>query len=521
MDSLTPAALVLAALLGAAGLAGLARFEVRAARIWAAAAILQVGLWIFLTALISRLPLMTESNAWGAVLGLGDGISWLAVDSNSWPVGTALLTLAAAVVLSRIVRIGENSRQDLAWVAVYSGLGLAACFAFSVPAVMISWASLDLAGAVYFFRNSQDEPFIRKSLARIVVNMVATTTIALTLTGWGSGESDFSVIPVGSSLVFLGAAALRLGGAVYRNTRVNFTSEAPASLLAWEMASVAGGLAMLVRVAVSGGAGVWAVPLTAAAALAGLFLAIRSLAGGGVHADAGGWVRGLGILAAASAVNGLAGAATAFSVVLLLGFGLIGIEGTGISRYRWLFFLMAVLVSGLPFSPAWGTAVLIETAPGAWGYVFAAAYACLLARFLTPAVGTDLEDQPVVPGVRSIYIGGLLLLVVGLVITGWAPLLIGDLNLESWWGGGLVILLTAGWLLIEERSGNRLRTVLLSRTWEAPTAWVQRLWRRGASATAFGLALLARLLEGEAAMLWALVLLSLIVSLFVQLQLGV
>ncbi len=521
MDSLTPAALIAAALLGAAGLAGLARFEVRAARIWAAAAILQVGLWVFLAALISRLPLGTESNAWGTVLGLGDGISWLVVDSNSWPVGTALLTLASAVVLSRIVRIGEISRQDLAWVAIYSGLGLAACFAFSVPAVMISWAALDLAGAVYFFHSSQDEPVFRKSLARIVVNMVATTTIALTLTGWGGGESDLSVIPAGSALVFLGAAALRLGAAVYRNTGVNFTSEAPASLLVWEMASVAGALAVLVRAAVSGGAGIWTIPLTTAAALAGLVLAIRSLIGGGVHAGAGAWVRGLGVLAAAAAVNGLAGAATAFSVVLLLGFGLIGIEGTGVSRYRWLFFLTAVLVSGLPFSPAWGTAALVETAPMPWGYIFAATYASVLARFLTPVIGKDPEDQPVVPGVRSIYIGGLLLLVVGLVITGWAPLLIGNRALESWWGGGLVILLTAVWLLVEEKSGDRLRKVLFSRSWENPAGWVRRLWRRGTSAAMFGLALLARLLEGEAAMLWALVLLSLIVSLFVQLKLGV
>ena len=229
----------------------------------------------------------------------------------------------------------------------------------------------------------------------------------------------------------------------------------------------------------------------------------------------------LGALVAASAVHGLPGAAISFSIAFLLLGGLDDLTGPAKPHYRWLFFLMAILASGVPFSPSWGAAALIEGDLFPWGFLFAAAYAGCLAGVLSTRSAPPEELPPSVPGVRTIYIGGLILTAAGLVIAGWAPVLNVDPEPERWWGGGLVLLLTAGWLWLEERLPARLRFAVPALRLDRPAAWIRRLWRRGAGGAAFGLRLLARLLEGEAAMLWALVLLSLIVSLFVQLGLGV
>jgi hypothetical protein len=91
---------------------------------------------------------------------------------------------------------------------------------------------------------------------------------------------------------------------------------------------------------------------------------------------------------------------------------------------------------------------------------------------------------------------------------------------ESWWGGWLVVLLLFGWLRLRVLAAEKLRAIIETSAWETPAAFLGRLQRRAITAAGFSLAVLARLLEGEAAMLWALVLLSLMVSLFVQLGLG-
>jgi hypothetical protein len=257
-----------------------------------------------------------------------------------------------------------------------------------------------------------------------------------------------------------------------------------------------------------------------AAVAVGFLVAARWLYGAGSHRSSYLWVGGLGALAVAAAALGSPQAVVALSTALVACGGLMFIPGADRAGYRWLYILAAVAASGLPFTPSWALAPVIEGKIWPWGGILALAYSALIAGFLAGTTEAEAGEQPVVPGVRSIYIGGLILLLVGFVLAGWGPMLTTGGTFDSWWGGGLVALLGLLWLQARKASFARVHNLYEANLWEAPTAWLRRYTRRGTTAGAFSLHLLARLLEGEAAMLWALVLLSLIVSLFVQLGIG-
>lgn len=519
MDSLIPAALAGAPLAGAAGLAFLVRLRVRSAMIWAAAAVLFVGLWIASTAMISRLPLMTYWAAWDTIAGQEVGTAWLLIGRFSWPLATALLTFAAAAVLTGLARLDTADPNDLVWAAVFCGPGLAACYAASLPAVMVAWTALDLAGVIYANRPRTDPGTLSAYPAGTTLGVISTIAILLALAASPGGQGDPAGIQLaGSPLVLLCAGTLRLIAAT--RSQADSGSEVPAALLLWKASSTAGALAVMVVAAGLGGIDRWAAAIVPAAALAALAWPLRRLLGQTAADHPGSWALSLGALVSASAAAGLPVAAASLAVALLLGGALNAIAGPGKPRYRWLFLLTAVLASGVPFSPSWGTAALIEGAAVPWGIVCAAAYAGCLAGLLSNDGGLRDEPALLVPGVRTIHIGGLVLIVAGLVIAGWAPILTRESDPAGWWGGGVVLLLTTGWLWFGDRLAVRRAGLIRTSFLEMAAAWVRRIWRRGAGGMVFALRLLARLLEGEAAILWALVLLSLIVSLFAQLGLG-
>jgi hypothetical protein len=287
------------------------------------------------------------------------------------------------------------------------------------------------------------------------------------------------------------------------------------------MAPAVSAMTVLARAGLAGSGEDRPVLILSIAAVAGMTLGVRWVSSVESNRRTHLWVGGLFSLGVSAAALSAPGAVTSLAAALLLCGGLVYIPGAERPGYRWLFVLAAILASGLPYMPSWETAGPIETGFWPWGLLFSVTFAAFLAGFIARGDTADGGESPVVPGIRSIYIGGLILLVVGLVLAGWGPMLTDAVLRRSWWGGAVVVCFAFAWYRLRVPAGRRLIVLFRGPAWQAPAAWLHRFRRRGLAAAGFGLNLIARLLEGEAAMLWALVLLSLMVTLFVQMGLGI
>ena len=521
MDSLIPALLVLGALLGAGVPAALARLNIRLAMIWAASAVLLTGFWVVTASLVSRLPLGFRWEAWGVISAPDELATWFLIDRYSWAFAAGFMTLTSAGVLTALVRLPEYEWRDLAWLFLLAGFGLAGIFANAAPAVMMAWAALDLAGIVFRVTKRLPGRGFDGEVPRLLLNFLGIGLLGFALSYWGGGSMALTAIPPGSAGLILGAAGLRGAAAAYPSARTGGTEGGPVTALLWRMAPAVSAMTVLARAGLAGSGEDRPVLILSIAAVAGMTLGVRWVSSVESNRRTHLWVGGLFSLGVSAAALSAPGAVTSLAAALLLCGGLVYIPGAERPGYRWLFVLAAILASGLPYMPSWETAGPIETGFWPWGLLFSVTFAAFLAGFIARGDTADGGESPVVPGIRSIYIGGLILLVVGLVLAGWGPMLTDAVLIRSWWGGAVVVCFAFAWYRLRVPAGRRLIVLFRGPAWQAPAAWLHRFRRRGLAAAGFGLNLIARLLEGEAAMLWALVLLSLMVSLFVQMGLGI
>ncbi|HUF37301.1 MAG TPA: hypothetical protein VMN57_02150 [Anaerolineales bacterium] len=520
MDSLIPAALLLAIAAASVGLVVLMRVGIRVALIWAAAAAAAMGIWVYYVSLASRLPLWTMWTVWQAIPGFEVEAPWLSIDSFTWPVGAAFLTLTSVLILTSLSRLGDHGWRHLVWIFIFAALGLFCVIAGTLPAVMIAWAALDVITIIFLVKEVSAGDAMKQELPTLALNFLGIATLGFALSAWGETPLDLAEIPAESAGIVLLAVGMR-GAAVARRPMIGDPGGAGPGLGFLIIAvQAAAGISVLARAAASGAGGITPFLLLLISAAVGLNSALRWLREGDRQARLPFWMGGMFSLAVAAAALELPGAVSAAGAVLLLCGGLVSAAGNGVMRYRWLVFLAAGLGSGVPFSPTWEIAGLVWGPPWFWTLVFSIVYSGLLAGLVLDNQESEDRALSIVPGVRSVHTTGLILLAAGLVIAGWGAMLSSGRDPENWWGGGLVILFVYGWFRLKSVNTRVLPGFFRDRRIGLPYRWLHRPWRRGATAAGFVLTILARLLEGEAAMLWALVLLSLIVSFFVQLGLG-
>jgi hypothetical protein len=229
---------------------------------------------------------------------------------------------------------------------------------------------------------------------------------------------------------------------------------------------------------------------------------------------------GMGSLALAAAVQGNAAAASAVLLGLLLGGAFFLYRVPSSNSLNLLVFTAIVLLSGLPFTPLWAGAALVQAETWPWGWLWGLILALLLIGCVKFGLTAHRGVRRATPGVGAVYVTGLLLSMAALVFATWsytsAPLADG----RAWWGGGLVLLLSAGWFALSQSGGGAglawLQGLQLERLAAWPAARIGNVIRTAGRAAAF----MARLFEGDGSLLWALVLLGLIVTVFVQIGLG-
>ena len=235
------------------------------------------------------------------------------------------------------------------------------------------------------------------------------------------------------------------------------------------------------------------------------------------------WELGQASLVAAAALGGHGQAALAFSLVLLLGQGILPVVQQA-PRYRFLIAVLAlILLSGLPLTAAtFGSGMYVNWA-SPLVFAFLPIQAALLAGWLLRAAYSPAEPLPPEPWMRSIQWLGYATLPLILIFLriGLLPSQTGDDPALAWWPA-VVALLGAGFLSFVFRSGERQLhpRAELAFGWVFSLRWLRILVDRLAEGLRWLLNFLSGLLEGHAGVLWALLFMALLLSLAGQYGLG-
>jgi hypothetical protein len=493
--------------------------------------------------------------AWGLVLATGSDLplnlplaNWqprilmpispaLLLDRVSWPIQLCLAALTLAVILTNVIRPTSGGRPggswyDLAGILIFSAVAMLANLAGNMLALLLAWSLLDLTETILWLEKLRSS----RESNRVVISL-AVRLVGVGLATWGMIVSNSEGQSLALSFVspqlapyLLVAAGIRLGVLPLHPPlpQVGNTPAGLRSLLC--LAPAASSLVILVRAASS--------PLPAASinlllALAGLAALLGGLVWLNTTSVLEGlpyWIGGVGGLALAAGLRGQPGAALSWGLALLAYGGLLGLATVRPRSIRILLFLTALGFSALPFTPTWPGMRLYAPPLHPLLPVFLVSQVLFTAGILKQALRSIPAPAQAERWVWIIYPFGLLLLFATAILVSWwpAPGTLGSSVrwpswLESVFAGIAIFLAGMGIVVFRRRHASKRRQHLplwlerlragLEFSWLYRLAWEIFHWMMHIASFT------SRALEGQAGVLWALLFLALLLSLFVQLTL--
>ncbi len=500
---------------------------------WLIAGLAALFSWAAVLILRLRLPQVALLAAWKPASFFASSPA-LAMDAISWPFAFALASLVFAVILTATAR-SQYQTNATAWAGslMIGGLGLIGVLSANPLTLVIAWAAIDVAELV-FLLGSVKTPALTQS----AILAFAAQTGGIFLMVWAMLASralgvdlKFAAPPEGVGVYMLLAAGFRLG---VLPLHLPYASEPPlrrglGSLL--RLAPLASSLMLLARLPgtiVPPGWSGWLLGFTALAALYGSVMWVTA------SDEIEGrpfWMIGLAALAVVSVIRGNPAGSIAWGIALLLSGGLLFLYSARGRRLAFFWALGLWGVSGLPYSTAAGGWNPLLSGPE-WGLnvIFVVAQFLFLAGYIRHALRQGDQLSQMERWVHVIYPIGLLLIGFALVfsgIAGWK-----GSRTPGMWGAGLVVpalaVAVSLWLSLRRpealRSGQQ--TPLLS--WVLPVLrwagngittilrldWLYRIGWLAFRGIGQLVGIFTTIVEGDGGVLWALLLLTLILSLF-------
>jgi hypothetical protein len=462
----------------------------------------------------------------------------LLIDPISWSLVLALVTINLATILTDVVRPRQGERLGVNWAAqtgylVLTGAGSLAVLAGNLLTLLLAWAALDLLEMMIWQLQARQPAEKERVIAAFAARLTGIGLVMwVVMATYANGQSlSLENLVAGNSHFLLAAAGLRLGVLPLNTPLPRYLPE-PAGLrvVLW-LAPTATNLALLVRSAEAGIVAPWAGLFPLLAGFAALYGGITWGAAKSAQSGLPAWIVGMAALALGAATHQQPQASLAWGLCLLFCGSLLGLASARPRRLRPLLLLAALGMSALPFTPTW-PGVLLYTAPfQAWMVLFLLAQALLLAGFLRHAWKSVRLPAGAERWVWLLYPCGLTLLILVQWATAWwlrpaatdptANPLQGLPGLFAAWPGFAVAFLVALSLVARElglripsRLGSGLQAVL-GLEWLYRLVWI--VYRAAGRIAAWA----GHTLEGPAGVLWALLILVLLISLFVQFGMGV
>ncbi len=445
------------------------------------------------------LPLAASLPGWQVGPGLEFPFS-LVLDSHSWPLALALLALLLARLLGSVRRASGVSWPIWMPALSLAGAGLLAVAAGDLLAAALTLFLLDI---LLYALHSAVAPQGRQAvlLQQFAFNI---GSVVLVLAAWATPPSYASL----SALFLAVAGALRL--AVASGPHEGTSQPMPAFVGMLRAAPLAATLAVLAR----------GLPLTGVTLHLGLLAALAVALRCGIRslspdAPAHSLYQCLAALALAAAMAGVPAAVLAFGLMLLFADSIVRVA-THYPRARALFVgAGALLLSGLWFTPTQGVGELYAAPASPLVFVGLLAHAIALLGLLQRATEPLQPPAPDEPWTLAVESAGAALPAAALLLLGlFMP---SRAQTPVWVAPVVLALLAVVWVGRRQllRSGRSLLPPhFIKPAWRLPSA--RMLVEAGSSVLGGGLRLLSSLLEGEAGLLWALLVIALLISIASQ-----
>ncbi len=487
---------------------------------WLSAVAATAVAWLIVWVWHAQLPLSVDLPFW-RISDLSATSPAFSVDDLSWLYAVSLVALALASLLTAPARASFPSSSSWAITLGLTGLALLAVTASNPITLLLIWAALDFLELAAMLRWTRGQQAIGRAIGVFSVRASGSLVLMLAqVVGAQPGTViDFRSIPTQADSLLLIAAALHVGVLPFPLPYFSETALRRGTGTTMRLVSAAASLVLLSRIgagSIPAPAGTLLLLLCGAAAAYTSWMWLRApdeIAGRSY------WIIGLACFSIASALQGNPTGAAGWGVALLLTGGILflsSVQQVLLSRVAWI---GAWTLSTLPFSltaSAWinQNGVLNLALP-----VFIVCQALLLAGYLRraarPSIHVRLESQPA--WVRSIYPAGIwILLAVQLVLGlwGWG----GAAQIGAWIAGGAAALVTFGllWIVPRVPALNPIPMQDLPQYAERP---LDRLYDALATASRGIQSLtvtITRTLEGQAGIMWSLVLLILFISLIAR-----
>ncbi len=493
---------------------GLQRARARMGAQWLFAAIGALLAWVSLWFLRANLPRQITLLDWSSAFRESPA---LLADATSWTFAMALATLALTVILTGIGRLEDLETGAWTGSLAVSALGILAVLSGNPLTLALAWTALDIIELTVLLLRTSDTARRQSVVVNFATSLAGTFLLlyADALALQSGAPLSLNAIPSEVSLYLLLAVGLRLG---VLPLHLPFLREPDlrrglGSIL--RLVSPAASLVLLARLTGAIQSDVlWVVQ--GFLALAALYATVAWARVSDELVGRPYWILGSAALAFAAALNGSAAAVLAWSMVSLYSGGLLFLSGRP-GRWRWVTGSLAVLpVLGLPFTP--GVAALqVYAAFDGFDLPFLLAQALLVLGYLRHLLRPlPPQDTPAERWIQAVHPAGLALLLITWCLATGAGLL----GAANWWALIAVLLILAALAGLARRGLTPPAALFGWLDSLFSMRWLVRVfgWLAGQAVRLVGG--FNRLLEGEGGMLWALLLVTLLLSLLTQLTGG-
>jgi hypothetical protein len=500
---------------------------------WVIAVVAALVSWIGVAAFRLNLPLTVNLPAWQPA-SLLEVIPAFTLDRVAWAYGLSVLSLVLAVILTASVR-GQYQRSVVAWSGslILGALGMLSIMAANPVTLLMTWTVFDLVELAVMLGSVPTQRISTRSIIAYAAHTVGSIFVL-----WGIISShvpgaplEYAAIPPGSGMFILLGAGLRLG--VFP-LHLPFASEprmrrGVGSLL--RLIPAASALALLARLPGGLVPTDWVSALLALTVIAAIYCSLMWITASDEIEGRPYWMIGFAALAVTCVIRGDPAGSMAWGTALLLPGGLLFLYSARSKRLSIFWILGLWGLTGLPFSPAasgWSALVLSGPLPEL-GILFYVSVLLFMLGYARHALRPGHSLTKMEPWVRGIYPLGLSvipLVQVIQVIGGWP----GSREAGVWWAGvtASAILAIILFLRVFQPAWMPMVTTSPVVSWVDPLMggvlrgfsalfrldWLYRLiWL---VLTGLGKLLdgLTNILEGDGGVLWALLLLTLVITFF-------
>lgn len=458
----------------------------------------------------------------------------LEINYDNWPYAISLVTLCIAVIFTDSTRSFLPSSPK-AWASslALTAVNLLALFAGDPITLIFAWVLVDLLELIHTLPSNKAYHSIQRLPTVFGVRMLSTfALVAGTVSGWLVQPGfTISTIPSQAGIFFLLAAGLRLGVLPLNLPFLQSPEEKNGPALLLRLSPVASSLTLITRLPANFFANqpAWLMLFKVLTTIAALYAAGMWLTGKNQHDSRPYWIITLASFAIMCALNDAAPASRAWGTALILSGSSLFLFDPPIRRIRFLPILGVLGVIGLPYTlAASGWEGLLGAKFTFGSALMILAHTMLISgyfryTFEISGTVTGLERHA-----RITYPLGLILIVQTIFIlslAGWP----GGFTLGYWWAGSASLVLMGIGIGIYLLLGANLSTLVQNQNFRFyrfgnilikgfqnvfSLQWLYQAvgWSLTQAAN-IGLAI-SSIIEGEAGILWSLVFLMVLITLF-------